>query len=810
MGCAHVTYPTLIFNRNLRRILGLLTAIYCFRQFGPARLNSQVPDASRVEFHPPTSHESAHDDSTPIDPETFLKKLLSSFGDRSPATSVFYNVFVPYDEKGMENSLRIVKEQIMQIKTSYAASANDTIVPVVIITIGRENVMTQQRLSQMCPSPLDCRLAAHHTRGTEAITLQYLTDFCRLAEATNKPDQIVTYLHNKGSFHANDKNEFWRHTMTTAVVSHLCLQHLQQNSCNVCGMQFYMLWAHFFPGNMWSSRCSYVSKLLDTEYFLERLTKVVGEALVMRIKNEIVTTRFPSRMNLADKFGLLRYAMEHWVGSHPDFVPCDVGPDHFYMYQRNRTMLSQLEWSLAPREPRFRVPVIDSDKRNAAILQERRDVRIREYFNMAGQLLRWNGLYGKVPENTSWVWKHYDDGDFWREAVRAHGANAVAAVTSEWAIEKGWYSFSEKEIIHAEGMFSHFSTINHGVFYRVFIPDGLNETQIESKALVVHQQLDALGASFTKRKKATVFINTMGDTAVDALTICRSKAFLDCRDITYSGAKLYEGETLQKLYLFCKRHPRIGVTYMSNQLLHPPKDIDDERNLIVAMTQAAVDPVCLIPHKVDRNLTCNLCGLAFHTLPFLHMSGNTWTVPTCEYINKLIPPVQFAEKMHHFLREALPMRITGALNSHLTSDGMDVLGVDAYAMEHWVGSHPSLIPCDLSPFPSEMRQHKRHADASSFNIRDASKWRNNKTVDFQIDSEQLSKVLKSDQLRIREYTFLAGNIIKWQLLYGTLPSTNSWVFDAFPDGERWRDGIMRVGGREIVEKFAEATGQLTV
>ena len=86
--------------------------------------------------------------------------------------TVFYNVYIPTNaENGTQNAIRIVEEQIQQVRDSPAASANATTIPIKFVTIGLANILTPEKLTQMCPFPLDCQLAAHFNDGAESRTL---------------------------------------------------------------------------------------------------------------------------------------------------------------------------------------------------------------------------------------------------------------------------------------------------------------------------------------------------------------------------------------------------------------------------------------------------------------------------------------------------------------------------------------------------------------------------------------------------------------------------------------------------------------
>ena len=67
---------------------------------------------------------------------------------------------------------------------------------------------------------------------------------------------------------------------------------------------------------------------------------------------------------------------------------------------------------------------------------------------------------------------------------------------------------------------------------------------------------------------------------------------------------------------------------------------------------------------------------------------------SCRYVATLLPPHVFQEGMDAYW---------GALNFTTggTLLGWPWVGTGRYAMEHWVHSHPSVRPCDVSPKPLE-------------------------------------------------------------------------------------------------------------
>jgi hypothetical protein len=85
---------------------------------------------------------------------------------KSPHHALFYNIFVPFTEEGQENALRIIREQIDQIKHSYAATAGDELV-VFYVTLGMEGIVTQEVVSEFCGETLSCRHVEHFIDGRE-------------------------------------------------------------------------------------------------------------------------------------------------------------------------------------------------------------------------------------------------------------------------------------------------------------------------------------------------------------------------------------------------------------------------------------------------------------------------------------------------------------------------------------------------------------------------------------------------------------------------------------------------------------------
>lgn len=57
-------------------------------------------------------------------------------------------------------------------------------------------------------------------------------------------------------------------------------------------------------------------------------------------------------------------------------------------------------------------------------------LRLKEYFLLAGNILKWYEFYNEVPGEFSWVWSWFPDGRKWRNAVRLHGRKAIEVMTN--------------------------------------------------------------------------------------------------------------------------------------------------------------------------------------------------------------------------------------------------------------------------------------------------------------------------------------------------------------------------------------------
>lgn len=275
--------------------------------------------------------------------------------DMSPIP-VFYNAYINPENIALSES--IVKEQISQLSPRHK---------LFVRSIGVSSNIYQ-----------NATVIRHDEVGDENMTLGLLWEHC-----VNHPNDTVVYLHNKGSYHSNKENDRLRKFITRGVLSEECSN--MPLSCNVCSSRMSPLPHPHVSGNMWVARCNYIKKLINPMKFKEKINKfldglnlVVGE---------------PSC------HGRGRYAVEHWVFSHPSNNPCDLSSGSF-VWSKNGVPKGDFKkvLKLAPRYEKkaYKIPGICVDENESS--GDKIEHRLREY----------DFLYNELPPKTWWGWKFWD------------------------------------------------------------------------------------------------------------------------------------------------------------------------------------------------------------------------------------------------------------------------------------------------------------------------------------------------------------------------------------------------------------------
>jgi hypothetical protein len=352
----------------------------------------------------------------------------------SPPWAVFYNVYAAEKENDKKHAIWIMKEQLRQLSNSYANQKEQKL-SVFVNTIG-----SPVQLNETCPDSLNCIHMDHYTQAFEEVTLHRVHEYC-----VANPDKKVIYIHSKGSYNARSgNNDYWRRHMTMIVSRQECLEPPNDIQCDVCGLYFAPVpWFHY-PGNMFSAKCSYVKNLLPIEEFRIRINDMAEK--LRRHKNESLIL-FNMWDDIDAYLGLDRYSSEHWVGSHPSMVACDMSKVRkaaFWMKQRD--VEKNVELSLAPRANEYVLKygieyyrnfteakgILTGLEQYPECYQFDDSFRMREYYLLAGHMHNWIQLYNTTPGNSSWIWEYFPDGKVWRNGAHKYGSNVIEAMLAPY------------------------------------------------------------------------------------------------------------------------------------------------------------------------------------------------------------------------------------------------------------------------------------------------------------------------------------------------------------------------------------------
>jgi hypothetical protein len=166
--------------------------------------------------------------------------IISEISQSNPLSlipgPVFFNIFV---SANLSNVRRILKEQFIQRNlTSPNATIEYTL-------IGDD--FLDEEIQQVCQP--NCQQRKHIKSGDEVETLQALWEYCRQLRGPQQEDVLVTYLHNKGSFHPTASNEKSRRMGTKAALDCRLLMAASPRQCTICTSAF-----HVFPQYLGSSK----------------------------------------------------------------------------------------------------------------------------------------------------------------------------------------------------------------------------------------------------------------------------------------------------------------------------------------------------------------------------------------------------------------------------------------------------------------------------------------------------------------------------------------------------------------------------
>lgn len=297
--------------------------------------------------------------------------------------AIFYNVYIK--ENDTARGIKIINEQLQ------ARASSPTLASTMLYYnhIGDTNARF--------PHCEPCVRLNISLSGNEVMTLQALHRYCGA-----NPNARVIYIHSKGTYTSTTKNDKLRKVLTKGAFSDLCAHMPRKGKgseravCNVCAAKFNAIPFHASPGNMFVAECSYVNLLIEPRHYAQKREKMMKE-LHSLSSSSLDSLGFLSQPSIRWQFfrpswiGLERYAMEHWICSHPSFQGCDVYNNSFsYMNPPN---VDDLREGLA-RAPRG---TINDNK-----------MPLHPFFLLKGVLHAYKKIYNATPPSTSWIYKFYD------------------------------------------------------------------------------------------------------------------------------------------------------------------------------------------------------------------------------------------------------------------------------------------------------------------------------------------------------------------------------------------------------------------
>jgi hypothetical protein len=333
------------------------------------------------------------------------------------------------------------------------------------------------------------------------------------------------------------------------------------------------------------------------------------------------------------------------------------------------------------------------------------------------------------------------------------------------------------------------------LFYNLFIPKQV--TAIVSTMSIVEEQMSDIEKLWrkldpSKERTPVMIYNTVGtrlgrNASGSPLTIewmhetCRTHS-VDCQFQEHFDSA-FEDVTLEMVYEHCytHRHTDAKVVYLHSKGSY--HESHQNMHWRRALLQAVLHHECLI----SRPDQCNVCGLQFWPVWNAFFPGNFFAAD-CAYVSKLMHPIEFNRKQERLVLE----RENRGFETTLYGATAFALGLSRYMPEAWIGSHPHLLPCDMSTeldMQYWMRFHEQidleWSIAPRFPL-ETSHWP-------QMDHQRLRRIMESREERKHEYFLLLGRLYQWSQLYpDILPLDDSWVWLFFPDGIEWKDYFYRL------------------
>ena len=189
---------------------------------------------------------------------------------------------------------------------------------------------------------------------------------------------------------------------------------------------------------------------------------------------------------------------------------------------------------------------------------------------------------------------------------------------------------------------------------------------------------------------------------------------------------------------------------------------------------------------------CDFCGLIATPIPWLHVPGNFWSA-RCSYVKKLLHPQDYKDAMQQYREKfAEPLVNNNTMSMRFEIRGKRCFGDERWADENWIGSHPSVVPCDVANVSDISYWQSVDRNITEFAFSRAPR----RPLRFMMDKSRPRIppfILNRPGLRLRDFHLLGGMITRWQWLYKRVPSNTSWMWSYYPDAQLWREAFEKYG-----------------
>jgi hypothetical protein len=775
-------------------------------------------DASLAMLAPPAAAEKKEIAlAPPFRRSVRLFNHTASLSTQSSSWVVFYHIYIPTQSTNRSDHARaIVRQQLDQIRHSYAADQQSK--PLILYTTIGARILPED-MADWCQPELRCVNMQVLGSGLEDKTLRKVHAYCQ--HQSPYLNVTVSYLHNKGSYHSrNGANDWWRQHMTAAVTSRECYEATTQTShnsspppCHVCGLLFQTIPSLHFPGNFWTAQCDYIRRLRPIAVFQTQLAATLDDMDKLSAMGQLTRNLYTSTANWTTGRG--RYGAEQWVASHPSIRPCDVSttPDlRYWQSSLESSAEEEFVWRMVPRRSlQDKHWQIQPRPDGAVLKRSASNRRLTDYHLLAGLLVRWWTLYGSLPAVDSWVWgAHFPDAQFWQGRVADIRASGRGGSNDTSFVQRLLPMDTVSALPTVETVaLPQYEVGPWSVFYHVYLPDDRNVSHIIKEQLSTLEQSYAARALQTPLSVWYTLVGGLTSTADPVESECQLHSSLDCHRLQQVPDG-NENLTLTALHEYCLENSEKSVLYIHSKGSYH-ESVENEhwrRHLLAAVTSDDClesirhSPVATVGNETAT--TCHVCGLQFYPIWAFFFPGNFFA-GQCSYLGQLLPPRDYAVALTKTVQDMFVLKKEHLLQTGLYSPKKEGnLGLDRYAWEQWVGSHPSLQPCDLSP-TADFRYWVKDQPRSDWKWSTAPR-HSVEAPWYRVQTGKRDAILADPSRRMREYFLLAGMLFKWLHLYQQTPPADSWIWRWFPDGAEWRQGVQDYGGdvvRVLTQRYRD-------